>query len=312
MKKIYTFLSEYLRTELKIKYLFCLLIFLLPVVTVNYYYNFENNILASYKSQAYYFLMCLLYYGFVYWYAVLLYLFLYKKIHLLKELRFLLLILLFPSILAFDESFTWHKLWVAEIEDHNLKYYVKNTLNHAIMFITYFLPIVFYYFFLERENKNFYGLAPSKWDIKPYLFMLFVIMMPLICMASFLPSFQESYPIYAFSKIKDDLPGEYWQQILLFEGVYGLDFVYVELLFRGIMIHTMYRYMGYECILAMATLYCTYHFGKPLGETLSSFVGGTVLGILSLRTRSLYGGIIIHIGIAWMMDATSLLQKIFR
>jgi membrane protease YdiL (CAAX protease family) len=69
--------------------------------------------------------------------------------------------------------------------------------------------------------------------------------------------------------------------------------------------------MGVECVLAVATLYCTFHFGKPVVETASSFLGGTILGLLSLRTQSLYGGILIHAGIALLMEAASFAQQQF-
>ncbi|MBC7451643.1 MAG: CPBP family intramembrane metalloprotease [Cytophagales bacterium] len=310
MKKIYSILSDYVRHELKGKYVLGLLIFLIPAIALNYYFDFENDVLGSYRKEYWYVGACFLYYGIPYWYAILLYIFMYDKKHLFKQKRFICLSIFFPFIIGFDEAFNYHKLWVAGIDDEILRYYLKSTLNHTVTFITYFIPVLLYYFFFEKENKNFYGLAPTKWDLKPYLFMLFAVMMPLIIIASFTASFQESYPIYNMTVYKDQLPGSYWQQVLVFESMYLFDFSYIELLFRGIMVHTMYKYMGAECILAMATVYCTYHFGKPMGETISSFVGGTIVGILSLRTQSLYGGIIIHAGIALMMEAASFGQKI--
>jgi hypothetical protein len=52
----------------------------------------------------------------------------------------------------------------------------------------------------------------------------------------------------------------------------------------------------------MAAFYCTIHFGKPLGECISSYFGGMVLGVLAYRTRSILGGLIVHLGLAWMME----------
>lgn len=309
MKKIYSLISDYIRHELNLTYLFYLLAFLIPAISLNYYFNFEDDILESFKGETWYILLCLIYYAIPYLYAIVGYIFIYNKKHLFREKQFLFLSLFFPFILAFDQAFNYHKQWVAFINDEILRYYVKATLNHTVTFLTYLIPIIIYYISFEKDNKNMYGLAPSKWDLKPYLFMLFVVMTPLIILASFSASFQESYPIYNMSQYKNHLPGTYWQQVVVFESMYLFDFTYVELLFRGFMIHTMYKYMGIECVLAMATLYCTYHFGKPLGETVSSFFGGTVLGLLSLRTHSLYGGIIIHAGVALMMEAASFAQK---
>jgi membrane protease YdiL (CAAX protease family) len=310
MNKIYTLLSGYIRYEIKATYIYYLLLFLIPAIALNYYYNFENGILNSFRDEWGYFFLCLLYYSIPLLYAVLVYIFLYNKKQLLKEKKFLFLILFFPVIIAFDEAFNFHKQWVSGIENEIVRYYAKKTLNHAIRLLTFFLPILVYYIFYEKQNKNFYGLAPSKVDLKPYLIMLFGVMMPLIILASYTTPFQEAYPVFDMSKVEGIPLHEYWLPVFTFEVVYLFDFINIELLFRGIMIYTLYQYMGIECVLAVSTLYCTFHFGKPMAETISSFIGGTILGVFSLRTQSLYGGIMIHAGIALMMDTSSLFQKI--
>jgi membrane protease YdiL (CAAX protease family) len=310
MKKIYQLLAHYVRFELKATYMMYVLLFLFPAIALNYYFDFESSIVDSFKGQPVYFFLCFVYYAVPLYYAVTVYIVLFDKWQLLQDKKFLFVLFLFPCIMAFEQAFNLQKQWVSGIENEYLRYYVKRTMNHTVRFLTYFLPITLYYIFLERENKNFYGLAFSKVDIKPYLFMMFVIMMPLIIAVSFTKDFQASYPIYSMSNMKDQLPGAYWQQVAVFESQYLLDFVNIELMFRGCMIHVLYTYMGVECVLAVATVYCTFHFGKPMLETISSFVGGTVLGILSLRTQSLYGGIFIHMGIAFMMEAASFAQQL--
>jgi hypothetical protein len=56
-------------------------------------------------------------------------------------------------------------------------------------------------------------------------------------------------------------------------------------------------------------LYCTLHFGKPMGEAVSSVFGGYILGVVAYETRSIWGGVIVHIGIAWMMEIIAFAQK---
>jgi len=311
MKKIYNLLLNYIRYELKATYLLYLLLFLIPATALNYHFNFENGILKNYKGEWYFYILCFLYYGIPLYYAVVVYAFQFKKIELFSNKRFLFLMFLLPAILAFDEAFNLHTKLLNEVNDEILKYYLKKTVNQSIRFITYFLPILFYYLFFEKDNTNFYGLQLKRSDLKPYLFMMFGVMMPLIILVSFTQDFQEAYPVYNMSQFKDQLPGTYVQQVLVFETLYLFDFSYIELMFRGMMIHTLYKYMGVECVLAVATLYCTFHFGKPVVETASSFLGGTILGLLSLRTQSLYGGILIHAGIALMMEAASFAQQQF-
>jgi membrane protease YdiL (CAAX protease family) len=311
MKKILNLLLDYVRYELKATYLIYLLLFLIPATALNYHFNFENGILKLFKDEWYYIILCFFYYGIPFGYAVVVYIFQFNKKELFSNRHFLFLLVLLPAILAFDEAFNFHTKLVKDVDDEILKYYLKKTLNQSIRFITYFLPILFYYLTFEKENKNFYGLQLKRSDLKPYLFMMFGVMMPLIILISFTQDFQEAYPVYNMSQYKDQLPGTYLQQVLLFETLYLFDFTYIELMFRGIMIHTLYKYMGVECVLAVATVYCTFHFGKPVVETASSFVGGTILGLLSLRTQSLYGGILIHAGIALMMEAASFMQQLY-
>lgn len=72
------------------------------------------------------------------------------------------------------------------------------------------------------------------------------------------------------------------------------------------------RLVGTGAILPMAAVYCYFHFGKPAGEAVSSIFGGAVLGILSYYTRSIYGGILIHMGIAILMDLAAMLQHVVK
>jgi membrane protease YdiL (CAAX protease family) len=58
----------------------------------------------------------------------------------------------------------------------------------------------------------------------------------------------------------------------------------------------------------MVVAYALIHFEKPLVEALSSIVGGLVLGIISYRTKSIYGGVILHLGIAFTMEIAGAMQ----
>ena len=62
------------------------------------------------------------------------------------------------------------------------------------------------------------------------------------------------------------------------------------------------KWVGKDAILPMACFYCTIHFGKPMGECISSYFGGLLLGIVACNTRSIYGGLMVHLGIAWLME----------
>ncbi|MBL0146939.1 MAG: hypothetical protein IPP48_15685 [Chitinophagaceae bacterium] len=59
---------------------------------------------------------------------------------------------------------------------------------------------------------------------------------------------------------------------------------------------------GTHCIIPVACFYCAIHLGKPMAEAISSFWGGLLLGIVSFNSGSIWGGLIVHLGIAWFME----------
>jgi membrane protease YdiL (CAAX protease family) len=164
-----------------------------------------------------------------------------------------------------------------------------------LSFILFIIWKIFY------SKETFFGLTVKNFNWKPYLIML-LIMVPLIAAASTQPDFLCMYP-----KLKDVDTALYgvknkWFYHLLHELSYGSDFISVELFFRGFLILAFVKIVGKDAILPMACFYCTIHFGKPLGECISSYFGGMILGIVVYNTRSIIGGLMVHLGIAWLME----------
>lgn len=154
------------------------------------------------------------------------------------------------------------------------------------------------------QQPGFWGLTVRNVRWRPYGVML-LIMIPLIAFAGTQPDFLAAYP--RLKQIAFIAPyTEYfgWFQ-LLYEISYGIDFVTIELFFRGFLIFAFARYAGAAAILPMAVFYCSIHFGKPLLECVSSFFGGLILGVVAYRTRSIAGGLAVHLGIAWMMEISA-------
>jgi membrane protease YdiL (CAAX protease family) len=91
-----------------------------------------------------------------------------------------------------------------------------------------------------------------------------------------------------------------------------LDFVTIELFFRGFLVLAFVRFVGPDAIVPMAVFYCSIHFGKPLAECISSFFGGMLLGIVVYKTGSVAGGLVVHLGIAWMMEIGGYLGNLWK
>jgi hypothetical protein len=154
---------------------------------------------------------------------------------------------------------------------------------------------------VPSPTTSFYGLTTKNFDYKPYLLML-SLMLPLLIWASFQPSFLSLYPRYKVgsAEIYWQIPS--WQTQLAYEITYIGQFFSLELFFRGFIVFVLARWVGGGSIWLMVTIYVLLHFGKPLPETIGSFFGGYILGVISFYTRSIFGGVLIHVGVALLMD----------
>lgn len=145
------------------------------------------------------------------------------------------------------------------------------------------------------------GLDTKGFRAGPY-FGLLLLLVPLVILASTQPDFLRVDPKVRAIAFMRNYPGPVWPWRAGFELSYGLDFLSIELFFRGLLVIGLVRYAGEKAILPMAAFYCTIHFGKPLAECITSFFGGMALGIVAYRTRSVLGGLIVHLGLAWLME----------
>jgi membrane protease YdiL (CAAX protease family) len=131
-----------------------------------------------------------------------------------------------------------------------------------------------------------------------YLVLFALILAPVI-MASKTPSFRHTYPFYRWAnRSSTDL----W----IWEGLYGVQFLALEFFFRGFMLQGLRRALGANAIFIMIVPYCMIHYGKPLPETLGAIGAGILLGTMAMRTRSIWGGVLIHLGVAVTMDVMAL------
>lgn len=138
------------------------------------------------------------------------------------------------------------------------------------------------------------------------LWLLYVAMLVIVLSAVVLvaddAAFLSRYPRYAHA-------GESWSRLLGWEAAYGFQFLALEFFFRGFLLFALARSLGSAAIFVAVVPYTMIHFGKALPETLGAVVAGIVLGTLALRTRSIYGGVILHCAAAWAMDGLALFHR---
>ncbi len=215
------------------------------------------------------------------------------------------------GFLAFQRSFYGLSTWLKVLPPSEY-YFVLKCSSRAISLLILVSPLLIYNWFLGKDPTN-YGLAWRRFSIAPYLYLL-AIAAVFIFAGSFLGDLKAYYPRYAVSGAKFFLNSqpeisEKWL-VAIYELCYASNFISVEFFFRGFLIYAFSRTLGPHAVLPMVVTYCFLHFGKPLGETISSIFGGYILGIISYYSRNVWGGIVVHIGVAWIMELAGWWQRL--
>ena len=260
-------------------------------------YNFKID---TYINQHYLFISSFIsrYLIFLAAFAIpyLLYYFITKR-NYIQQSKFLILLFLAPVIFALKATLNISFNFFADISKNNYWNHIIYWPLHVL--INAGILVVLWKIF--DKNQPFYGIKTKGINWKPYWLML-LIMLPLVAAASTQPDFLAMYPKLKMITGSEGNNWLTWWHKLLFEISYGSDFISIELFFRGFLILAFIKWAGKDAILPMACFYCTIHFGKPLGECISSYFGGIILGVVVYHTKSIIGGLIVHLGIAWMME----------
>lgn len=299
MRRIIGYLRDYFRHGLNYGYLAVLVIFVAGSVAVNFGLVSEDEWIKQDPSSMSRLLKYLLGYGVIYGGAWLL-LLVFDRDPRLRSGRLWTLIL--AGIVLFSIR-AWHRPdWdaiVASVPPVYTTLAYKLIINlSGLVFL--FIPIALYWLIVDRKAGPLYGFHAKGVVLWPY-FVMIGIMLPVIFIAARDPSFQTTYPRALRLNIPESDP--HWAgATALYETVYSFDYVVTEFFFRGFLIIPLARIAGDKVVLPMCAFYVAIHFDKPLGECISSFFGGALLGILAYRTKSIYGGVIVHLGIALSME----------
>ncbi len=145
---------------------------------------------------------------------------------------------------------------------------------------------------LRDYGLSFRGLRQHVWIYAA----LFAAILPVVVGASYTAAFRAQYPFYK-------LAARSWFDYFAWELIYGSSFFALEFFFRGFLLFTLKRTMGAYAIFVMIVPYCMIHFDKPVAEVCGAVFAGIILGTLSMVTRSIWCGVLIHLSVAWSMDA---------
>lgn len=314
MKKIWKLLRQHVSSDFNWKLYTALAIFLAVSIAVNYKINLENGVIDKNLGKPiriwWYFML----YSVAYFGASIIVFYFSKQLQYFKSWRWWFISLVALTFLSFSQGFPYTQKvasFIASDSYQLFKWSFGITINVVNFFIET-LPLLVVAWFFEKRRENF-GVNADNVDLRPYWQVLLAVL-PIVLIASFEESFRNYYPVYKRYQVTDaanptDLPA--WLFALGYEFAYGMDFFNVEFVFRGVLVIGVSQVIGKEAILPMVSVYCFLHFGKPLGECISSIFGGYILGVVAFYTRNIWGGVMVHIGLAWMMEAAAYVQKAF-
>lgn len=291
MKKIVGYLREYITSLNKNAFLFSTL-FTALLVYGNYHFGLNKYIGKLHGLWPYlaWYTLFLCAFGVAYWLQKI-----FEGATVFHHRKFIALLVVAPAIFAWKMVYSLRLSFATDI--------FENEYWNAVVYWPFKVVVIagvlwLLHCFFNR-GEPFYGLKVKGFSPKPYAVML-LMMVPLIAVASTQKDFRRMYP--RMQNIEFLLQPGTGLYKLLYELSYGTDFFTIELFFRGFLVLGFAKWAGKGAVLPMAIFYCTIHFGKPLGECISSYFGGIILGIVSYHTRTIVGGFMVHVGIAWLME----------
>jgi hypothetical protein len=234
-----------------------------------------------------------------------------KKSHLYSGAYWLTLLFLILLLLFSETSYYIYRDWIRVNLPFELYPFISSFVSELVSSTIIITGVFFYWFYVDRKRIPLYGFQKGTLDLTPYIALL-LLMTPFILWASFQQDFLAYYPEYKPGFAETYLGWPYWSTLGIYEVTYGMGFFSIEFLFRGFLVLGLARYLDKGAVFLMATLYCYLHFGKPLGEAIGSVFGGLILGIITYYSRSIWGGLVIHLGIAYLMDLFAVIQHLLK
>lgn len=183
---------------------------------------------------------------------------------------------------------------------YQLTGYVWWTGCHFLGFIV--LPWLMIRLVFKQRMRDFgwqFNQTAEHW--RGYLLLLSPILV-FVVLVSFGEDFVDHYPFYKQA-------GRSWFDLLAWELLYLSQFVFLEFFFRGFILQSLRPAIGANAVWVMCVPYLMIHFPKLWLEATGAILFGLFLGILALQSRSIWGGVLVHAGVALSMDIAALARK---
>jgi hypothetical protein len=280
-------------------------------IFIGTYFNYNSGFYQHILRESYFngdsMWMFPLFYYFMYFGVAIPVLIIQKEFKILANPSFYLKSLFFILLYGLAIGYYGYRNWNFPSLFSEEKLFLFRILAQLKSSVFLILPLFLLKISIDRKIDGLYGLARNTKHIRAYL-LLFILLLPFIVAISFTPDFKVAYPQFR-PWLYDGVFGfPAGLNSLIFEVAYSVDFVMTELLFRGALVIGMISILGRNAVLPMVAMYVAIHFGKPLGETISSIFGAYILGALAFQTRHIWGGVIVHICIALTMEIMGIIH----
>ncbi len=186
------------------------------------------------------------------------------------------------------------------IDSNHIHFFAQVYFSSFTLLCFVALPLLFHTVLPPGLDNPFGFRIKSCRPHLPVYIAILVFMLPLLWLASTRAGFYLFYPMYKPVSI---------QMWLAYEATYMLQFFAVEFFFRGFALFRLESRFGYHAITIMVVPYALLHIHKPFPEALASIVAGLVLGLLALKSRSIWPGVVIHCVVAFCMDWFALIHS---
>lgn len=174
------------------------------------------------------------------------------------------------------------------------------TLWHVIGYVLLPCLVIRYLFNLPMADMGWrWNDTSEHW--RGYLLLLSPILV-FVALVAQGGDFVAHYPFYKQA-------GRSWFDFFAWEFLYLLQFVCLEFFFRGFFLQSLRPAMGANAVWVMCVPYLMIHFPKLWLEATGAILFGLFLGILALQSRSIWGGVFVHAGVALSMDIASLVKR---
>lgn len=205
---------------------------------------------------------------------------------------------IYPLITSLDQKFPE---WIQLSKFGTFYYYIWWELSMALSYVVF--PFTIWKILFPKDSLLDFGLRTHNFfqHIRTYG-LFFALIIIAVVFASFQPDFVQYYPCYK-------LASRSWFDLILWEAIYLPGFFALEIFFRGWWLVALRKSLGAAAIFTMTVPYCMIHFGKPYLETMGTVMGAVALGSISMKTKSVYQGTLLHITLALSMDLLALAQK---